>query len=221
MLLPLSPKILSSIMERTAFLASSLVAAIITPFPSASPSALITVGTGQVSMYLSALSISPNTSYSAVGIPYFFIRFLEKTLLPSIIAASLEGPKQGTPILRRASAMPRTSGSSGVTTQKSMPCVFANSTAEGISVAEILTHSASFAMPPLPGKAYILVIFLFSLSFFITACSRPPPPITIMFIFSPHQWWKRRMPVKDITMPFLLQVSITISSLMEPPGCAT
>ena len=28
------------------------------------------------------------------------------------------------------------------------------------------------------------------------------------------------MPVNDITMPYLLQVSMTLSSRIEPPGCA-
>ena len=57
----------------------------------------MTVGMGAVLMYPSALSASSKTSYAAVGMPYFFIRFLEKTLLPSMIAASLRGPKQGMP----------------------------------------------------------------------------------------------------------------------------
>ena len=48
--------------------------------------------------------------------PYFFIRFFEKTLLPSIIAAFLRGPKQGMPRLSSLSTQPSTSGSSGVTT---------------------------------------------------------------------------------------------------------
>ena len=37
---------------------------------------------------------------------------------------------------------------------------------------------------------------------------------------SRNQWWNRRMPVNAIAMPYLLQVSITLSSRIEPPGCA-
>ena len=48
--------------------------------------------------------------------PYFFIRPLAKTLLPSIMAARFSGPKQGMPAASSASTMPRQSGSSGVTT---------------------------------------------------------------------------------------------------------
>ena len=33
------------------------------------------------------------------------------------------------------------------------------------------------------------------------------------------QWWKRRIPVKDMTMLYLSAVSMTLSSRMEPPGC--
>ena len=113
---PLSPKTLSCIMDLTASFASSRVMQMITPFPNARPSALTTVGIGASSKYLRASSMSENTSYFAVGMPYFFIKFLENTLLPSMIAAALLGPKQGTPTSFNASTAPRTSGSSGATT---------------------------------------------------------------------------------------------------------
>ena len=48
--------------------------------------------------------------------PYFFIRFLENTLLPSMMAALARGPKQGMPAASRASTQPSTRGSSGATT---------------------------------------------------------------------------------------------------------
>ena len=51
--------------------------------------------------------------------PYFFIRFFENTLLPSIIAAFLRGPNAGIPCAASASTMPRHSGSSGATMTKS------------------------------------------------------------------------------------------------------
>ena len=113
---PLAPNFLSSMIVRSPTLASSRVSAIITPLPSASPSALITVGIGQVSMYFRAASISSKISYDAVGIPYFFMSRLEKALLPSMRAAALSGPKQGMPFSSSMSTRPSTSGSSGATT---------------------------------------------------------------------------------------------------------
>ena len=35
-----------------------------------------------------------------------------------------------------------------------------------------------------------------------------------------YQWWKRRIPVNAMAMPYLLQASITRSSLIDPPGSA-
>ena len=113
---PLSPKARSSIALFTASTASSRVMATTTPLPSARPSALTTMGTLALSTYSSAASASSKTSYAAVGMPYFFISPLAKTLLPSIMAARFSGPKQGMPSASIASTMPRHSGSSGVTT---------------------------------------------------------------------------------------------------------
>ena len=137
MLFPLSPNTLSSIMLCTASSASARVFAIITPLPKARPSAFITVGMGAVLIYSSASSALLNTSYFAVGIEYFFMRFFEKTLLPSIIAAFAFGPKQGIPISLSASTAPSTSGSSGATTAKSILLSFANCVIPFISFAPI------------------------------------------------------------------------------------
>ena len=95
---------------------------------------------------------SVNTSYCAVGMPYFFIRSLEKALLPSMMAAALLGPNAGSPAAFIASTMPATSGSSGATITKSTFFSSASLTAPSMSVA--LTSGqqmASAAMPPLPG----------------------------------------------------------------------
>ena len=85
--------------------------------------------------------------------PYFFIRFLENTLLASICAAFASGPKQGMPMACRRSTQPMASGSSGATTAKSMAFSEANFTMSSIAVAEIGTQVASWAMPPFPGRA--------------------------------------------------------------------
>ena len=87
------------------------------------------------------------------GMPYFCIRRLEKTLLASISAARASGPKQGTPSACRRSTQPMASGSSGATTAKSMRFSAAKRATPSMSVALISTHSASCAMPPLPGRA--------------------------------------------------------------------
>ena len=84
---PLWPNLPPCIISTTACFASSTVAATTTPLPSASPSALTTIGAPCVSRYASALSISVKVSLFAVGIPYLRIRFLEKILLASICAA--------------------------------------------------------------------------------------------------------------------------------------
>ena len=117
-----------------------------------------------------------------MGIWYFSIKFLEKTLLPSMIAAFFRGPKQGIPASSRTSTAPRTRGSSGATTAKSTALARAKARMPGTSVAETPAHSASAAMPPLPGRAKIRSARGSSFNFLMMACSRPPPPMTRIFI---------------------------------------
>ena len=150
---PEAPNLPSSIISLTASIASSLVCAMITPLPRARPSALMTVGMGAVSRYASALSQSSKTSYAAVGMLYFFMRFFEKILEPSMMAALASGPKHGMPMASSSSTQPRTSGSSIATTAKSMAFSLPNFTMAGMSVAPMPVHTASSAMPPLPGSA--------------------------------------------------------------------
>ena len=107
---PLAPNFLSCIICLTASAASSRLIAIITPLPKASPSAFMTVGIGAVLIYSSASDAESNTSYFAVGMPYFFMRFFENTLLPSMIAAFFCGPKQGMPFASSASTHPKPAG---------------------------------------------------------------------------------------------------------------
>ena len=114
----------------------------------------MTMGKEAVFKKFSAFSGASNTSYRAVGMWYFFIRSLAKTLLASIRAALASGPKQGMPMAWSRSTHPRASGSSGATTAKPMAWEAAKSTMASMSVAAISgTHTASAAMPPLPGRA--------------------------------------------------------------------
>ena len=143
-LLPLSPKILSSIISLTPDSACSSVSGMITPLPSARPSALMTVGNSFLSLIYAITSAgSEKTLYSAVGILYLSIRFFEKTFEPSIIAAFAFGPNVAKPSLLSASTIPITSGSSGATTTKSALIFFASATTPSISVAPTSKHSAS------------------------------------------------------------------------------
>ena len=97
--------------------------------------------------------MSSKTSYAAVGMPYFFMRSLEKTLLPSRIAAALFGPKHGMPTASRRSTAPRTRGSSGATTAKPICFSTAKAVMASRSFAPMSVQTASAAMPPLPGAA--------------------------------------------------------------------
>ena len=139
----LSPNCLSSIIECIASTASFSLSARITPLPSASPSAFITAGYVFCSLtYFIASSLFVNTSYLAVGILYFFIRSLEKTFEPSIIAAFFLGPNVLNPSACKASTIPSTSGSSGATATMSTLSFFARATTPSISVAATSKHSA-------------------------------------------------------------------------------
>ena len=151
---PLFPKALSFMQLITASRALPKFSATVTPLPLASPSALITIGQSESATCDRALSISVKTSYFAVGMPYFVMSSFAKILLLSIKAAFFSGPKHFTPAsASRRSTAPRASGSSGATTAKSIALSFANETMLSMSSAEILTHSAIFEIPPLPGRA--------------------------------------------------------------------
>ena len=185
-LFPELPNFLSSIISLTAAFASVKVFAMITPLPSANPSAFMTTGKCPLfSIYSIAFAGSLKVSYSAVGMPYFFIRFFEKTLLLSMIAALARGPNALIPLAINVSTMPSANGSSGATNTKSTAFSFENATIPSLSIALILIHSASFAIPPFPGAAYILSTFGLSFSFLIMACSLPPLPTTSILMANP------------------------------------
>ncbi len=109
--------------------------------------------------------------------PYFSIRPFEKALLDSIRAALRSGPKHLIPAASIASTRPPARGSSGVTTQKSMPRSRAVRTVRSLSIGFPGRQRAS-SIPGLPGRANtpsargLLAICL------TTACSLPPEPIT-------------------------------------------
>ena len=148
---PASPNAPRSIMERTASSPSSRERHMMTPLPAARPSAFTTKG-GSVSPILaSACPMSVKTAYSPVGIPYFFIRFFEKVLLPSSSAAAFEGPKTRRPSFSKKSVIPSQRGCSGPTTVRSTDSFFTNSASELKSPTLIATHSAWRLIPAFPG----------------------------------------------------------------------
>ena len=179
---PAEPNCLSIIRVLTPAFASSRSLQIRTPLPRARPSAFNTIGIFAVSRYASAFSGSLKVSYAAVGMPYFFIRSFENALEPSRIAALALGPKARRPAASKASTAPAASGSSGATTVKSISCSFAKATSLSNSITPIFTHSATSAIPALPGAQYIFSTFGLFASFHAIACSLPPPPTIKIFI---------------------------------------
>mmetsp|Transcript_12389 Transcript_12389/g.42955 ORF Transcript_12389/g.42955 Transcript_12389/m.42955 type:complete len:306 (+) Transcript_12389:528-1445(+) len=149
---PAAPNLLSTIISSTAACASSTVEATVTPLPAARPSVLTTMGAPCAVMYDLAAAGSVKRSYAAVGMSYFRSTSLRNPLLPSSLAAALDGPKVLIPAAVRSSARPSTSGCSGPTTtrptelasQKAATAAWSETSREG-------THSASAAMPALPG----------------------------------------------------------------------
>ena len=147
------------------------------------------------------------------------MRFLENTLLASIMAAFARGPKARLPSLSNLSTSPIAKGSSGATTVSSISsCAFTNSTILSRSIAFISgRHSASSAMPALPGMQYSLPTCGLLARAYAMACSLPPPPTTntLCFIWFPfcvtrkvcvfsHEWDCRvglRPPRNDREIP--------------------
>ena len=172
-------------MELRAFSPSLVELHIITPFPAARPSALTTKGRFICLIQLRALFKSVKVEYSAVGILYFFMRFLEKTLLPSSSAAAWQGPNIFKPFSSNKSTIPSDNGCSGPTIVSSIEFLTAKSISESKSDTEISTHCASLVIPAFPGAQYTFCTSGLCLIFQQSACSLPPLPITKTFIQTP------------------------------------
>ena len=78
--------------------------------------------------------------------------------------------------------MPATSGASGPTTTKSIVLALQNAITAAWSVMSSATHSASCAMPALPGAQNSRSVSGLAASFQASACSRPPEPRRRMFM---------------------------------------
>src|SRR5437764_8431718 len=149
-----------------------------TPLPSASPSALITTGNFICSQYPSASLLLENVRASAVGILHARINSFAKIFEDSIRAADLVGPNARNFSAANRSMIPPASGSSGPTTVRSTRFSFAKTTSACKSLARIGTFSAISQVPPLPGAQKIRSACGDCRSFHARACSRPPLPIT-------------------------------------------
>src|SRR3990170_3104832 len=106
------------------------------------------------------------------------MRFFAKILLPSMMAASLLGPKMRSPRRSNSSTMPKVRATSGPTTVRSIRFRSAKSASGRMSEALILTLSATSLIPAFPGAAQTLATFGLWAIFQASACSLPPEPIT-------------------------------------------
>ena len=181
MRVPASPKHRPFIIESIAVFASAESCAMITPLPSASPSALTTRGNRASSTKANAASHLENAAPRAVGILLFRINSFAKILEDSSRAADCEGPKTHRPSRSKRSTMPAASGSSGPTIVNSIRFSRAKRANTGRSFAAIGTFSPSSSVPAFPGAQKIRETPRDCPSFHTSACSRPPPPITRIF----------------------------------------
>ena len=113
---------------------------------------------------------------------YFFIKSLEKALLPSRMAAFFRGPNTRSPASSSTSTSPAARGSSGPTMTRSTSFSLAKEAILSNSSTPMGTHSATSAIPAFPGAQYILSAFGLSATATAIACSRPPPPTIRIFI---------------------------------------
>src|ERR1700761_8471001 len=103
-------------------------------------------------------------------------RSLVNPLEPSSCAACLLGPNALMPTAVRSSTMPAASGVSGPTTTRSTALRLQKSITAAWSAISSATHSASRAMPALPGAHHNFVTSGDAAIFHASACSRPPEP---------------------------------------------
>ena len=92
------------------------------------------------------------------------------------------GPNALMPAASRSSTMPAASGVSGPTTTKSTALRLQKSITAAWSAISSATHSASRAMPALPGAHHSFVSSGDAAIFHASACSRPPEPSRRMFM---------------------------------------
>src|SRR2546430_5639619 len=178
---PASPNRPSLSIASTAACASSTFVATITPLPSASPSALITIGKCDSFRNARAASCFSKIAARAVGMCFARINSFAKIFDHSRRAADFVGPNIRRPSASKKSTMPLANGSSGPTTVRPMRFSFAKAANIGRSLALIATFSPISAVPAFPGAQNTRSTPGDCLSFQASACSRPPLPTTRIF----------------------------------------
>src|SRR4051794_9478625 len=106
------------------------------------------------------------------------VKFFELSSRP----AAWVGPNALKPDALRSSTMPAAIGASGPTTTKSTPLRWQKSITAKWSATSSGTHSASRAIPALPGAHHNFVSSGEAAIFHAKACSRPPEPSRRMFM---------------------------------------
>src|SRR5450755_2349903 len=140
---------------------------------------------------------------------------LAKLLLLSSWAAACVGPKVRQPRRVNSSTTPSISGNSGPTMMRSGWRRLASATIESRLLTSTATHSASSAMPPFPGAQYIFVTRGDWRSFHTKACSRPPLPMTRIFMIEHLRLGARADDVKRDLKSDLKSMSVVLSQVSE------
>src|SRR5687768_14861522 len=174
---PAGPKRLRSSMSSMALSASPSVLQTITPLPAASPDALTTTGAPKRRAAAFAPATLVWTSARAVGMPSSRSSCLANAFEVSISAAARVGPKIGSPVARKRSTIPASSGASGPTMVRSTARSRARRSRRSMSSTLIGTHSPSSAIPGFPGAAISSSSGSSRVGFHARASSRPPPPM--------------------------------------------
>src|SRR5574343_148575 len=117
--------------------------------------------------------------------PWRSMKALAKSFELSSWAASWVGPKMRRPAARKASTTPAASGASGPTTVKAMFCSRANTTSSGMLLSATLLRRGSWAVPALPGATNTWPARGDWAMRQASACSRPPEPMTRIFMVYP------------------------------------
>src|SRR4029078_8588503 len=110
------------------------------------------------------------------------MNFLAKSLEASSCAAARTGPNIFSPASWNASTMPAASGASGPTTVSRICSFLQKSISCEKSVSGKFFRPFSVAVPPLPGATNTFCTFALCASFHAMACSRPPEPMTRIFM---------------------------------------
>ena len=195
---PASPNRRSSIASRTACSAADRSGATVTPFPAASPSALMTTGNpnSPPATVASASSARRQTRKRAVGTACRAMNALAKALLDSSLAANRLGPNRRRPRASNRSPTPRASGSSGPTTVRSTASDSANASKAAGSDTSSERAAAGGPVPALPGAQITSRTADSRPSFQVSACSRAPLPTTSTFIDSAPSKEQCRRPAR-------------------------